>query len=279
MDRKDDALDLEPLAVGHIERSILEDLDLETLKNSVVLAGSTVEAIDTLALEAEAFGVKTRGHLESSGVIGDHGPGITVSLTAAGHGFDGGLAVGVRGVPVGCAAHPIGVELFGSGGEDSIHIGAGEIALTGCSSSWSGSRCQSLDRSVQGVFAMAGGQLIDERSEPVRRHRQCCQTAVIGCVKDRITGLEQRDSTIAGLLLLGESEECLGQPAVGRTVASQGGRVGCLHQQHRVLMSLSLFLSLRQGIEAIRTRTREDQPERVESRPPREAMSASNLAR
>jgi hypothetical protein len=195
VDRNDDALDLEPLAVGHIERSILEDLDLETLKNSVVLAGSTVEAIDTLALEAEAFGVKTRGHLESSGVIGDHGPGITATLTAAGHGFDGGLAVGVGGVPVGRAAHPIGVELFGSRGEDSIHIGAGEIALTSCSSSWSGSRCEALDRRQEGVFTAAGGQLVDEGLEPVRRLRQCCLTVVIGGVEDRIAGLEQRHST------------------------------------------------------------------------------------
>lgn len=59
VDGGDNALDLEPFAPWDIEGSVLEDLDLEALKDPMVLAEALVPAIDAFALQPQALGIET----------------------------------------------------------------------------------------------------------------------------------------------------------------------------------------------------------------------------
>ncbi len=66
VDGGDDAVDLEALALGHIESAVDQDLDLEPLKETVVLAVLIVPAFDPPALETDPFAVEPRRHLETA---------------------------------------------------------------------------------------------------------------------------------------------------------------------------------------------------------------------
>ncbi len=60
------AVHLEALALGHIEGAICEDLDLEPLKQSMVLRVMAVPALDPAALESNPFAVETGSDLQTA---------------------------------------------------------------------------------------------------------------------------------------------------------------------------------------------------------------------
>ena len=137
-------------------------------------------------------------------------------MAGASHGLERGLAVGIGGVPVGRAAHPIGVEFGGAGGEDLQHLGAAEIVLAGRAAARSGTRGETLDGRRERVLPGTGGELVDERPQPVGSLGEGGAAAVAGGVEDRVTGLEQGDPAVARFLLLGEREQSFRECAVGR---------------------------------------------------------------
>ena len=66
VDGSDHALDLESFATWNIEGSILEDLDLEPLKDSVLLAETLVPTFDAFSLQSETLRIEPRGNLEAA---------------------------------------------------------------------------------------------------------------------------------------------------------------------------------------------------------------------
>lgn len=66
MDGGNDALEVHPFAWRNIEGTIFEDLDLETLKDAVILAGLLVPPVDALSLQSQSLGVETGGDFESA---------------------------------------------------------------------------------------------------------------------------------------------------------------------------------------------------------------------
>ena len=66
VDGGEHALDLESFAVRYVEGPVIEDLDLEALENSVLLAETSIPPIDALPLQSQTFRVETRGDLESA---------------------------------------------------------------------------------------------------------------------------------------------------------------------------------------------------------------------
>ena len=66
VDRGDHAVDLEALAPWHIECPVDQDLDLEPLEKTVILAVLIVPALDSPALETDSFPIESRCDLEAA---------------------------------------------------------------------------------------------------------------------------------------------------------------------------------------------------------------------
>ena len=64
VDGRDDAVDLEALALGHVESAVGQDLDLEPLEKAVFLAVLIIPGLDSPALETDSFPVEPRSDLE-----------------------------------------------------------------------------------------------------------------------------------------------------------------------------------------------------------------------
>ncbi len=225
----------------NIEGSVLEDLDLETLKDAVILTEAQVPPIDAFSLQPETLGVETGSDFEPARVVGDHGPGESPTLAGASHRLECGLAVGVGGVPMGRAAHPIGVELGRAGGEDLGHLGAAEVVLAGRPATRTGARGEPGNRGRERVLSGTSGELVDEWPQPIGRLGEGGPAAVAGGVEDRVPGLEQGDPAVARLLLLGEGEQRFRENAVWRTIGSAEGCGVGTHDQENNLPSLPLF--------------------------------------
>ncbi len=66
MDRGDDTVEVEPFTSRNIEGSVLEDLDLETLKDAMFVTVLLVPQLDAFSLEFETLRVEAGGDLESA---------------------------------------------------------------------------------------------------------------------------------------------------------------------------------------------------------------------
>ena len=159
-------VDLQAFTLGHIEGAVDQDLDLEPLEETVVLAALGVPALDSLALETDTFPVEPRRDLETARMVADHRPGIASAGARARHGLERRSAVGMTGVPVTGAAQPLRVEVLGSGAKSLGHLRAAEIALTRGTATRVLTALKPLDSGLQGVFTAAGDELRDQRPEP-----------------------------------------------------------------------------------------------------------------
>ena len=220
VDGGDHAVDLEAFAFGHIESAVDQDLDLEPLEETVVLAVLIIPALDSLALETDSFSVQSRRDLEAAGMVGDHRPGVAAPTTGPGHRFECGLAVGMTGVPVTGATQPPRMEIVGSGAKSLGHLDAAEIALSGGPATSILTTLKALDCGLQCVFTSAGHELRYQRSEPVRGLSQQFSTRFSRGVEGGVTSTQHGQASVAGRLRVGEAEQRLGQCSVGDSLAA-----------------------------------------------------------
>ncbi len=135
----------------------------------VVFSVLAVPSRDPLMLQTDTLEVETGCDLEPTRVVGDHRPGVTTPTARTGHGLEDHLAVGVPGVPVEGAAHPLWVEILGAGAEGFVHLRAAEKTTAGGSATRVLTALESLHCGLEGILAVAFHQLGYQRTEPVRR--------------------------------------------------------------------------------------------------------------
>jgi hypothetical protein len=194
------ALHLEPLAPRHVEGAVRQDLDLETLEQSVVLSVLVIPSRDPPLLETDTFDVETGGDLEPARVVGDHRPGVAAPAAGACHGLERRLAVGVPGVPVAGAAHPLWMEILGAQAEGFNHFSTAEIAVPGGTAAKVFPALESLHCGLEGILTMTSHQLGYQRTEPVRCILRHLLTRLAWTVKRCVAGAQQRQSPITGRL-------------------------------------------------------------------------------
>jgi hypothetical protein len=192
------ALHFEPLASRHVEGAVRQDLDLETLEQSVILSVLAIPSRDPPLLETDTLEVETGGDLEPARVVCDHRPGVAAPAASPRHGLERRLAVGVPGVPVKSAAHTLWVEILGARAEDFYHVSTAEIAVSGGTAARFFDALESLHCGLEGILTVASHQLGYQRSKPVRRIPQQLLTRCVWTVKRSVAGAQQRQAPIVG---------------------------------------------------------------------------------
>jgi len=169
VDRGDHAFDFEAFTLGYVKSTVDQDLDLESLEETVVIGVLVIPSLDTLPLETNPLAIEPGRDLETARMVADHRPGIASASTRPRHGLERGLAVGMAGVPMTGAAQPLRVKVLGSGTKGLGHLGSAQVSLAGVSTARGFATLQALHRRLQRVFTSAGHQLRYQWSEPVRR--------------------------------------------------------------------------------------------------------------
>lgn len=154
----------------------------------MVFSVLAIPSRDPPLLQTDTLEVETGGDLEPTRVVGDHRPGVTAPAARTGHGLEDRLAVGVPGVPVEGAAHPLWVEILGAGAEGFSHFSTAEITVPGGTTARVFAALESLDCGLEGILSVASHELGYQRTEPVRRVPQQLLARCAWAVKRGVAG-------------------------------------------------------------------------------------------